>query len=280
MSRSAERYKAGDYVLEISLWVVSLIILIPFYYLAVNTFKSPEHVTNAPMALPGSDFSFGSYQKAWDRMNYPRVFLNNLIYTVTSVVLNLLISSMAAYALVLRKTKFHRFIYLMFISAIMVPFQMLIIPLMKMFASFDMMNTYQGVILVYIFTNISFATFLYYSFIKTIPHQLEEAARIDGASVMQTYRRIYFPLLVPVTVTIGISLVITFWNDFLVQVLFIGTPEMQNITKAVFSNVGMFSTDWSMLLPMFMLSMIPLLIFFFFMQKYIIKGLVAGSVKG
>ena len=280
MNRSRERYKPGDYILEIGLWVVSLIILIPFYYLAINTVKSPEHVTNAPMALPGADFSFGTYQEAWNRMNYPRVFLNNIIYTVTSVVVNLLISSMAAYALVMRKTKFHRFIYLMFISAIMIPFQMLIIPLMKMFASFHMMNTYQGVILVYIFTNISFATFLYYSFIKTIPHQLEEAARIDGATVMQTYRRIYFPLLVPVTVTIGISLVITFWNDFLVQVLFIGKTEMQNITKAVFSNVGMFSTDWSMLLPMFMLSMIPLLIFFFFMQKYIIKGLVAGSVKG
>lgn len=280
MSVSSERYHTRDYVLEVSLWIISLIILIPFYYLAVNTFKSPEHVTNAPLALPGADFSFSSYVEAWSRMSYPRVFLNNLIYTGVSVMLNLFVSSMAAYALVMKKTKFHRFIYLLFISSIMIPFQMLIIPLMKMFSDFHMMNTYQGVILVYAFTNIAFTTFLYYSFVKTIPYQLEEAARMDGATVMQTFWRIYFPLLVPVTVTAGIHLVINFWNDFLVQVLFISKPEMQNITRAVFSNVGMFSTDWSMLLPMFMLSMLPLLVFFFFMQKYIVKGLVAGSVKG
>lgn len=280
MRISHEKYKSRDYIMEIVLWILSLIILIPFYYLAVNTFKSPAHVTQAPMALPGADFSFSSYQEAWSKMNYPRVFINNLIYTGASVVLNLFVSSMAAYALVMKRTRFHRFIYLLFISSIMIPFQMLIIPLMRMFSDFHMMNTYQGVILVYVFTNISFVTFLYYSFVKTIPPQLEEAARMDGATVMQTFWRIYFPLLVPVTVTAGINLVIGFWNDFLVQVLFISKPEMQNITRAVFSNVGQFTTDWSTLLPMFMLSMLPLIVFFFFMQKYIVKGLVAGSVKG
>ncbi|MBB6731944.1 carbohydrate ABC transporter permease [Cohnella zeiphila] len=280
MRISHEKYKSRDYIMEIVLWILSLIILIPFYYLAVNTFKSPAHVTHAPMALPGADFSFSSYQEAWSKMNYPRVFINNLIYTGASVVLNLFVSSMAAYALVMKRTRFHRFIYLLFISSIMIPFQMLIIPLMRMFSDFHMMNTYQGVILVYVFTNISFVTFLYYSFVKTIPPQLEEAARMDGATVMQTFWRIYFPLLVPVTVTAGINLVIGFWNDFLVQVLFISKPEMQNITRAVFSNVGQFTTDWSTLLPMFMLSMLPLIVFFFFMQKYIVKGLVAGSVKG
>lgn len=280
MKKHKEKYKIHDYFLEIGLWVLALIILIPFYYIVVNTFKSPSHVVSAPMALPGADFSFSSYKEAWVRMNYPRVFLNNLIYTGISVIVSIIVSSMAAYTLVMKKTRFHKFIYLLFISSIMIPFQMLIIPLMKMFSDFHLMNTYHGVILVFVFTNIAYVSFLYYSFIKTIPSQLEEAARIDGASVMQTFWRIYFPLLKPVTVTAGINISITFWNDFLVQVLFISKPEMQNITRAVFSNVGLFSTDWSMLLPMFMLSMIPLLVFFFIMQKHIIKGLTAGSVKG
>ncbi|HEY0829202.1 MAG TPA: carbohydrate ABC transporter permease [Bacilli bacterium] len=270
----------SNILLEILLWILSLAILIPFYYLIVNTLKPPQEVISRPMGFPLSDLTLNAYITAWADMNYEKVFMNNFLTTASAVVLIILVGSMAAYALVRKRTRFHRFVYILMISAIMVPFQMIIIPLFQIFSNLHLMNSLLGVVLVFVFTNIPFVIFLYYSFIKTIPIQLEEAATMDGCSVLRTFSSICFPLLWPVTGTIAIIQSVAFWNDFIVQLLFITSTKYFSITRMIYSNVGLFSTDWSSLLPMFVLGMLPILIFYIIMQKSIISGITAGSVKG
>ncbi|MDG0810381.1 carbohydrate ABC transporter permease [Cohnella rhizosphaerae] len=270
----------GNVVLEVSLWILALVILIPFYYLVVNTLKPAKDVVARPMSFDWSTLSIDSYIKAFQDMHYGHVFLNNLITTGGAVILIVLIGSSAAYTLVRRNTKLHKFVYYLFISSIIVPFQMAIVPLFKIFVKMNLMNTLLGVILVFVFTNIAFVVFLYYSFIRTIPYALEEAAKMDGASVLRTFVSICFPLLWPVTGTVIIIQSVAFWNDFFVQILFIVSPKYFTITRMIYANVGIFSTDWSALLPMFVLGMLPILIFYVFMQKSIIGGITAGSVKG
>ena len=279
-SKKKMSFNIESIILQLLLWMISLLILVPFYFLLVNTFKTPQEVTASPMGLPRQGISFDSYVIAWKNMNYARVFLNNLINTTGSVILIVLIGAMASYTLARRNNKVNRFIYVLMLSAIMIPFQMTIVPLMKIVTGLHLMNSYLGIILVFVFTNIPFVIFLYYSFIKTIPIQLEEAARIDGASVLKTFWLVCFPLLKPVTGTVIILQSIGFWNDFLVQILFITKPRYFNIARMIYSNVGLFSTDWNALLPMFVLGMLPVLIFYIFMQKSIIKGIAAGSIKG
>ncbi|MBM7568475.1 carbohydrate ABC transporter permease [Paenibacillus sacheonensis] len=277
---SSKSSRGGTILLELGLWVAALIVLIPFYYLIINTLKPPADVVARPMSFDLKSLSFGAYTKAFHDMKYGHVFLNNLITTAGAVILIVLIGSSAAYTLVRRNTKFHRLVYYLFISSIIVPFQMAIVPLFKIFVKMHLMNTLLGVILVFVFTNIAFVVFLYYSFIRTIPYQLEEAAKIDGASVFRTFVSICFPLLWPVTGTVIIIQSVAFWNDFFVQILFIVSPKYFTITRMIYANVGIFSTDWSALLPMFVLGMLPILIFYVFMQKSIISGITAGSVKG
>ncbi|MFC5404267.1 carbohydrate ABC transporter permease [Cohnella soli] len=272
--------KRSNILLELLLWVLSLVILIPFYYLIVNTLKPPQDVLAKPMSFEWSHLSLSAYFKAWKDMKYEHVFMNNVITTVGAVIIIVLIGSMAAYTLVRRNNRFHRFVYYLFISSIIIPFQMAIVPLFKIFVKFHLMNSLLGVILVFVFSNISFVVFLYYSFIRTIPIQLEEAAKIDGASIIRTFVSICFPLLWPVTGTVIIIQSVAFWNDFFVQILFIMSPKYFTITRMIYANVGIFSTDWSALLPMFVLGMLPILIFYVFMQKSIISGITAGSVKG
>lgn len=266
-------------ILFLVLWLLALVILIPFYYVFINTIKLPSEAVASPMAIP-THITFESYVKAWQEMRYPRVFMNTLINTSVSVVFVILLSSMAAYSLVRRRHVFHKILYNVFISAFMIPYVMMIMPLFKIIRNFHMMNTMQGVIAIYIATSIPFGVFLYCSFIKTIPIEIEEAAFIDGCSVLRIYWNICLPLLTPVSATVAIILSIGVWNDFLTQLLFIQSPKYYTITRMLYTNVGQFRIDWTSLMPMFMLGIAPVLIFYILMQKYIIKGIAVGSVKG
>lgn len=266
-------------VLFLALWLLALVILIPFYYVFINTIKLPSEAVKSPMSIP-THITLESYVKAWQEMKYPRVLMNTLINTSVSVIFVILLSSMAAYSLVRRRHIFHKILYNVFVSAFMIPYVMMIIPLFKIIRDLHMMNTMQGVIVIYIATSLPFEIFLYYSFIKTIPMEIEEAAFVDGCSVFRIFWNICLPLLAPVSATVAIIISIGVWNDFLTQLLFIQSPKYYTITRMLYSNVGQFRTDWTSLMPMFVLGIAPVLIFYILMQKYIIKGVAVGAVKG
>lgn len=278
-SKSSRR-KTSDIIVEIIMIILAAIVMIPIYYLIVTTFKTPEESTISPLGLP-KRLVFDNYVEAWKMMNYPRAFKNNFIITFFSVLLLIIFSSMASYTIARRYNKLNRIIYSVFLLGLMVPFQMAIIPLYKLASNLNMINNLWGVIIISTFcTNLPFSIFLFKGFINTVPIELEESAFIDGSGVFRTFWFIVFPSLKPIVATVAILNTLAIWNDFLTPLLFLQSREKSVIVQEIYRNIGQFSTDWTSFFPMMVLGVAPLLIFYISMQKYIIKGVISGSVKG
>lgn len=264
----------------IALGFLSIIVVIPIYYLVVTTFKTPTEAAVSPMALP-SHIDFSGYVNAFQKMKYPRAFKNTLIITGCSVVGLIIVSSMCGYVLNRKgKHKVAQSVFLLILSGMMFPYQMSILGLYKVIQQMHLMNSLLGVILINIAINIPFATFLIKSFVNTIPIELEEAARIDGCGTFRTFWIITFPLMKPTIATVAILNTLTIWNDFMGPLYFLQSRENNVILQEVYRNIGQFSTDWTSLFPMMVLGVLPLVIFYLFMQRYIIGGVMNGSVKG
>ncbi|MCL2810366.1 MAG: carbohydrate ABC transporter permease [Clostridia bacterium] len=259
---------------------IGAFMLIPIYYLVVNTFKTMEEATFRPLGLPLNP-TFENYTTALQSMNFLRALTNNLTILVFAVLFLVLFSSMAAYAIVKGKTICSKVMYSIFLIGLIIPFQVTIIPLYRIAVGFGMMNTLPGVIIINVFCiNLSLSIFLFRGFINTIPAEMEEAAAIDGCGVFKTFWVIIFPLLSPIIATVGILDALAVWNDFMTPLLFLQSPEKNVLLQEVHKNVGPFSTNWTVFLPMLVLSVLPMVIIFLILQKHIIEGVVAGAVKG
>lgn len=267
-------------VTEIVMIILSIIWFIPIYYLIVTTLKTPQEATLSPLALP-KKLQIENYVNAWINMEFPRAFGNTLFITVCAVFLIVIFGSMAGYALARTKSKLGNGMFLLFLAGLVVPFQMNIVSLYKIVKNLHLMNTLFAVILVDVAINTPQAVFLFKEFIEsTIPKELEEAASIDGCSVIRRFFQIVLPLLKPVISTVVILVTLNVWNEFMTPLLFIQSRENDVILQEVTRNIGQFATDWTALFPMLMLGVAPLMIFYVFMQKYIIAGVAAGAVKG
>ncbi len=265
---------------EIGMIIVAVIWFIPIYYLIVTTLKNPQEATEGPLAFPRV-LRMVNYAEAWVKMEYPRAFANTFIITASAVLLIVIFGSMAGYALARTKSRLGNRVFLLFLAGLIVPFQMNIVSLYKIVKSFGLMNTLFAVILVDAAINTPQAIFLFKEFIEsTIPKELEEAAAIDGCSVVKRFFVIVLPLLKPVISTVVIIVTLNVWNEFMTPLLFLQSRENGVILQEVTRNIGQFATDWTALVPMLMLGVAPLMIFYIFMQKYIIAGVAAGAVKG
>lgn len=262
------------------LLLLVLIVLTPIYYLIVTTFKTGTEAAVSPMGLPSS-LDFSAYVQAFQDMQYPRAFKNTLIITVSAVLGIIFTSSMCGYVLNRKgRYKITQAVFILILSGMMFPYQMSILGLYKLVRGLGLMNSILGVIFIDIAINIPFATFLMKNFISSVPIELEEAAKIDGAGVFRTFATITFPLLKPVAATVAILNTLNVWNDFMGPLYFLQTREKDVILQEVYRNIGQFSIDWTSLFPMMVLGILPLLIFYLFMQRYIISGVMAGSLKG
>lgn len=264
----------------LAMTALAFVVILPIYYLVVTTFKSPTEANESPLALPSS-LDFSVYTEAFEKMNYPQAFANTLTITALSVLGVLLTASMAGYVLNRKgASKTATTVFLVILSGMMFPYQMSIMGLYDLVRGLGLMNTLASVILINIAINIPFATFLFRSFVSTIPLELEEAARMDGAGTFRTFWTIVFPLLRPVAITIAILNTLNVWNDFMGPLYFLQGREKSVILQEVYRNVGQFSTDWTSMFPMMVLGVLPLLLFYVLMQRFIIGGVMAGSVKG
>lgn len=275
-------YRLG--ILEGAGWLLLIIYMIPFYLMFINSFKSRREIFSNTTALP-SEWNFSNYLSAIERMDMINAFTNSLIITTASILLIVLFSSMAAWTLARTKTKTSKIIFYIFISAMIVPFQAVMLPLVKWMGmikiesiNFSMVGTHYGLIFMYIGFGSSMSIFLYHGFINNIPLEVEEAAIIDGCNKWQIYRKIVFPLLKPITVTVMVLNGIWIWNDFLLPFLTIN-GKISTIPLAMNSFFGAFSKQWELAMAALILAIIPIIIFYFFVQKYIIKGIVQGSIK-
>jgi raffinose/stachyose/melibiose transport system permease protein len=275
-----KKRKIGLRITEIVMIIIALIWFLPIYYLIVTTLKTPQEATQSPLGLP-KVLRIENYINAWTNMQFPRAFGNTFLITVSAVTLIIVFGSMAGYALARSTTKMGSRIFLLFLAGLTVPFQMNIISLYKIVKSLGLMNTLLAVILVDVAINTPQAVFLFKEFIEsTVPKELEEAAVIDGCSVMKRFFMVVLPLLKPVISTVAIIVTLNVWNEFMTPLLFLQSRENDVILQEVTRNIGQFSTDWTSLFPMLMLGVAPLVIFYIFMQKYIIAGVTAGAVKG
>lgn len=267
-------------ITEACLIALAIVWFIPVYYLIVTTFKSAQDATVNPLGLP-EVWVFENYAKAWENMQYPRALGNTVFITASAVCLVVIFGAMAGYALSRTKTGWGNRMFLFFLCGLMVPFQMNIISLYKIVKSLGLMNNVFAVVLVNTAINLPQSIFLCKEFVSSsVPMELEEAADIDGISVFGKFFKIVLPLMKPVMSTTIIIVTLNVWNEFLTPTLFLQSRENDVLLQEVSRNIGQFSTDWTAMFPMLMLGVAPLMIFYVFMQKYIIGGVAAGAVKG
>lgn len=257
--------------------ILALIWLAPFYLMIVNSFKTKKEIFTDTLSLPAG-FSLENYYEAFERLSFLQTFLNSVVITGLSVGIIILFSSMAAYALSRNKSKISSILFFIFIAAMLIPFQSVMIPLVSIFGQLDMLNRV-GIIFMYLGFGSSLSIFLFYGALSGIPKTVDEAARIDGASNFQIFWHIIFPMLKPITVTVGILNTIWIWNDYLLPSLVINQQGMETIPLKMFYFFGEYTKQWHLALAGLTLAIIPVIIGYFMAQKHIIKGVSEGAVK-
>jgi raffinose/stachyose/melibiose transport system permease protein len=274
---------------EIVAVVLFLLFLFPFFIVVVNSAKTPFEITQNPLTLP-TDWGkiLQNMVTIWTSVNvqYSSSFLSSVIITVASLLLLNVLSSQAAWVLVRTKTRLSMGIFIIFVAAMVIPFQIVMFPLLTWFREITaltgvrLLRSFVGIILAYIGFGISQSIFLFHGFIKSIPLELEEAALIDGCRPVQTFYQIIFPILRPIHATVLVLNGIWIWNDYLLPLLILGKGNrVMTIPLAVSNFAGAYVKQWDLILTAILMAMIPIIIFFLFAQKFIIKGMVAGSIK-
>lgn len=269
--------------------ILALIILSPFILVILNSAKTSADIVISPLSIPNkwgqmlTNFKNVIHN---DSFNYWKSFFSSLFITIVSLALLSLFSSMTAWVLCRNKRKWSGFIFMLLVAAMVIPFQVVMLPLLSTFRNISnflgiqMLQSYQGVIFAYLGFGGSMSVFILNGFIKGIPRELEEAAWIDGCSPEGTFFRIIFPLLKPVQMTILILNGIWIWNDYLLPSLMLGlNGKIKTLPVAVSAFVGSYVKQWDLILSAAFLAMIPIIILFLFAQKQIIKGIVDGAIK-
>jgi raffinose/stachyose/melibiose transport system permease protein len=232
------------------------------------------------LGLPNK-WIMSNYIYVWNYMDYSRLFLNNVVVTLIGTAGIVLFSSMAAYILSRKKTKLSWLIYLFCIGPMLVPFQTIMITLLKSARIIGLTNSDWGLGIQYWGFGIPMAVFLFTGFMSSIPKEIDESAMVDGASTIRVFFSIIFPLLKTITSTVIVLDVMWIWNDFLLPLLMVDSQsDTRTLTLAAYSFVGTFVTDWQYSMAALVLAVLPSILFFIFMQKNIVKGVTAGAVKG
>jgi raffinose/stachyose/melibiose transport system permease protein len=257
---------------------VALIVALPLYYIVINTFKTQQEMSSSPFALPTRLF-LDNYATVFGTVPLIQSFANTLIVTVVSLALMLIIGSMAAYGMIIGKTRFNRWFGAVLVLGFIIPSQSTLIPLYRLLVRIGLIDTLSGLVLLYSAGSI-FCYFLIQGYMKSIPYELVEAARIDGANAFSIFWRIVLPLIRPILVTVAVFQTMWIWNDFITPNVFLVSPEKSTLVLQVYKSVGEFTTDWPSFMTLSVLALLPMVVFFIFTQRHIVSGLLAGGVKG
>ena len=275
------RGKLSKVLIYIALFIVAGYTLFPIVFLVINSFKSQNEVVASPLALPES-FNFEYIINAAGKINFFSSLFITFLITLFSVALITVVSALAAWVMVRNKWKYSDILLLMFTAAMLIPFQAVMYPLLSLFENMGLKNIL-GLILMYGGFGLSLSVFLYHGFIKSVPVSVEEAAVIDGANIFQMFFKIVFPLLKSSTVTVIILNSMWIWNDYLLPFLVIGNGRMRTLTLELYfakMTSGQYGNPWELIFPAVFVSIIPIITVFLFLQKYIVKGVADGAVKG
>lgn len=259
----------------------AILFLAPIFLIVINSFKGRLYISEDLFSLPNATtfVGFENYVRGIEIVDFWNAFGYTTLITVVSVLVIVLFTSMAAWFITRVKTKFNNFLYYLFVFSMVVPFQMVMFTLTWVANRMSLDNPI-GIILIYLGFGSGLSVFIFSGFVKSIPLEIEEAALIDGASPVQTFFQIILPILKPTTITVAILNAMWIWNDFLLPYLVLGT-EYKTIPIAIQYLQGSYgNTDYGALMALLVLSIIPVIIFYLSSQKYIIKGITSGAVKG
>ena len=275
--------------LEIAGIIVSIFFLMPFAIVILNSMRTNGEIINSAVGLPENPgVFFENVAAVWNNptFNFMQAIRDSVIITALSLAIISICSAMTAWVLVRNKTKWSTALFMMFVAAMVIPFQVVMFPLITWFRDLGnflhipMLRSYPGIIFAYLGFGESMTIFIFHGFVKNIPLEIEEAADIDGCSRAGTFFRIVLPLLQPVFVTVLVLNGLWIWNDYLLPLLLLGSNgEVRTIPLAVQGFIGSFVKQWNLIMVSTLLAMLPIIILYIFAQKYIVQGMVEGAVK-
>lgn len=271
---------AKDWIKFIILLIISIVFIAPILLVLMNSFKGKLYVSNEPFALPNSESFVGlkNYINGIEKIDFFSAFFVSLFITVCSVILIVLATAMCAWFITRVKTWYTKLIYLLFAFSMIVPFQMVMYPMSQVANILHLDNMF-GIVIIYLGFGAGLSVFMFAGFVKSVPLEIEEAAMIDGCGPMKTFFLIDFPILRPSAITVAILQAMWIWNDYLLPTLILS--DVKTLPMAIqYLRGGYGSIDMAAMMAMLVLAIIPIIIFYFACQKYIIKGVMAGAVKG
>jgi raffinose/stachyose/melibiose transport system permease protein len=279
--KTQSKRKLFQNLILIIMVLLAIYTLAPLAFLLVNSFKSSSEIVNAPIALP-QKWSFEFISNAMNSIHYIQAIGMTFLITVSSVLLLVVVSSLCAWAMVRCKIKASTILFMCFTASMLIPFQSVIYPLLSEFDMLGLKNLY-GLIIMYGGFGLSMSVFLYHGFLKSVPLSLEEAAILEGANTVQMFFSIVFPLVKGITVTVIILNTMWIWNDYLLPFLVIGNEDgVKTLTLELYFaklTAGQYGNPWELIFPAVFVTIIPIIILYIFLQKYIIKGVADGAVK-
>ncbi|MBB6733329.1 carbohydrate ABC transporter permease [Cohnella zeiphila] len=258
---------------------VAIVFFFPIFFNLMSAFKSNPEIMRDAIAFPKS-FYLDSFKYLLTETDFPRSIVNSVILTAVSIVFMVLVIPMAGYAIERSNAKWTNYAFVYFLAGMMIPFQAYMIPLFKEMKMFGLYGHLAGPIVVYVSGSVGFGALLYTSFLKGVPREIEESAEIDGSSKYGIFFRIVFPLLGPCTASMVVLNGLGIWNDFLMPMLVLPSGKPKTMVVEIFYYVGEFSSRWDMIFAGTALSIVPILIVFLLLQRYFVKGIATGAIKG
>lgn len=272
-------------VWKLLIWtLVAILVLIELYpltWLLLSSFKAPAEFSLNPIYALPEGFYWQNYIRAWTEGRMGVYFQNSLMVTVPSLFLILCLGSMAAFGIEILKWRFNNVVLIIFLLGIMIPVQMILLPLFAIYNQLQLLNTFTGLILVYTAFGLPLTIFLLVSFAKSLPHEVLEAALIDGANIYQIFLYIALPMMANAIITVGLVQFFFIWNDLLISLTFISDSELRTIQTGLLSFVGRFGQrEWGPTFASITTTVIPVLFLYLILNNAIMRGLTSGAVKG
>jgi len=260
------------------LFTYALAIILPLLFIVASSFKNNEEVFTRPFSLP-KEWNFQFYYDVWVNYNLQRYFANSVYYASVSVVVAVMICALGAYAIVRLKWRLKRVAFGYFLLGLMIPSHALVVPLYIMAVKLNMNNPRVTLILIFAATHVTVTLFILSGYLKKLPQEIEEAAVIDGCSIAGVFFRIVLPIMQPAIATVAIFSFLSIWNDFFISLIFIDTQKYWNIQLGISMFKGSLAARYSHLLVAIVITIIPMIALYAFLNRRIIAGLTAGAIK-
>jgi len=269
-------------IMIIVLVAIFLVVIFPFFMVIINAFKVKADITAEPLAIIGKHgFTLKNFTQAMKKMDFWHVFGNSLIITSFSTIITIFLSSMTAHLFVRNDWKINKILFGMMVASMVIPFQVLMVPLVSLYGgTLGLLSHRPTLIFMHVGFSLSMAIFMFHGAINTnVPISLEEAATIDGCTKWQIFWHVVFPILKPTIATVAIIDAMAFWNDYLLPSLVLREKSLYTIPIATKVFYGTYSTDTGLVMAALLLAMVPILVLYLFLQRYIVEGITAGAVK-